>query len=187
MHRGEAGYLRMRREPWQKAGLPYWKGIYSASYPSGKMKSTATMRPLLDCGDGGVSNATATQISVNSSTTALAATLRVTGVVLDSADAAQALLEGMAVALQTQWIANSFRPLITSIRLLGVRADETFEEGSDEVPRRRLLESGNILIDASLGITPGKAEDSAAYCITSLPRVLQNMVAQGWSGCARHN
>jgi hypothetical protein len=178
VRRGEAGFLRMRREPWQTAGLPYWKGIYSASYPSGKMKSTATPRPLLDCGAVGGSNSSATQISVNSSTSALATILRFTGVALDSAEAAQALLEGTAVALQTQWITNSFRPLVTSIRVLGITADEGADP-VDEASRRRLLGSIDLLVDARLGIAPGKALDAAEFCVKALPRVLQDLQAQG--------
>ena len=178
VHRGEAGFLRMRREPWRTTGLPYWKGIYSASYPSGKMKSTATPMPLLDCGAGGSSNSSATQISVNSSTAALAATLRFTDVELDSAEAAQALLECISVALQTQWITNSFRPLITSIRLLGITADEGTSP-ADEASRRRLLGTVDLLLDARLGIVPGKASDAAEYCVMALPRVLQDLQAQG--------
>ena len=171
--RGEAGYLRMKREPWRTTGLPYWKGIYSASYPSGKMKSTATPRALLDCA-GGSSNATATEIAVNSTTSMLATSLRISGVMLDSAEAAQALLDSMAVALQQQWITNAFRPLITSFRLLGAKADESSS--------RRLLEAGDVLIDVLMTVPPGKASDAAEFCIASGPRVLQNLQEQGKRG-----
>ena len=163
----------MRREPWRTTGLPYWKGIYSASYPSGKMKSTATPRPLLDCG-GSSSNASAPIISVNSTTSELAASLRITGVELDSVEAAQALQDNLAVALQQQWIKNAFRPVVTSIRLLGVTADE----GSS----RRLLEAGDVLVDARISVQPGKASDAAEYCITAVPQVLLDLQASGAPG-----
>ena len=176
----------MRREPWLTQGLPYWKGIYSASYPSGKMKSTATTRPMLDCGSGGSSNATATQISVNSTTTSMAATLRLAGVVLDSADAAQALLEGMAVALQTQWIANSFRPLITSVRLLGIKADEG-DSNPEEGSQRRLLGAGDLLLDVRISVAPGKASEAAEYCVKAGERVIVDLRALGgWAQYHAH-
>ena len=167
--RGEAGYLRLKREPWRTTGMPYWKGIYSASYPSGKMKSTATPRALLDCGGG--STPSGPVIAVNSSTSMMEVSIRVSGLELDSADAAQALLDGMAVALQLQWITNAFRPTVTSIRLLGAKADESSS--------RRLLEGGDVLVEALAAVSPRKASDAAEYCVTSLPRVEEELRSQG--------
>ena len=168
--RGEAGYLRLKREPWRTTGMPYWKGIYSASYPSGKMKSTATPRALLDCG-GGSSNATAPEIAVNSTTAMMAVSLRVTAIELASSSAAQALLDGMAVALQQQWITNAFRPLITSIRMLGATPDEsTIDESTG---------FGGVLIEVLAAVASGKASDAAQFCITALPRVQEDVRSQG--------
>ena len=166
MHRGEAGYLRMRREPWQKAGLPYWKGIYSAAFPSGAMQSTPTLRPSSSCGF----NDSFTGAAVNSTTTVMAATLRVAGVVIDIASDALALVHDIAYSLQRQWIENAFRSLVTSIEMLGATPGNTTD----------LDRAGDVFIGVLVTVTPEKAADAAAFCSSSLPRVQDDVRNIGW-------
>ena len=120
MNRGEAGYLRMKREPWRKSGLPYWKGIYSASYPMGKMKSTATLKPMIDCSN---SNSNAALISVTANTTRMTATLQFSGVVLNSSLTAADYYQEVTDALVLVLVTKAFNPWITDLRVLGGPVD----------------------------------------------------------------
>ena len=161
----------MKREPWLTTGQPYWKGIYSASQPKGKMKSTASMKPLTTCSDTATP---APNITVDSTTTTVALTLRLSGVEIDSNDAAQLLQDTLAVAMQQQWITNAFRPLVKSIRVLSVLPDEDTTTGS-----RRLKASGDLLVKAAMDVNTGKASDAAQYCIKTLSALESDVQGQG--------
>ena len=160
LSRGEDGYLRLKREPWRVAGQPYWKGIYSASQPTGKMKSTASMKPMLECSN---STGPAPVITVNSTTARMAVTLLLAGVEgLASDDAARAVEASLQAALRKEWITNSFRVLVKDVRLLGW----SVEAGED------ILASSELRIVALARVVEGKAVDATTYAIESMSRVL---------------
>ena len=169
--RGEAGYLRMKREPWRKSGFPYWKGIYSASYPSGKMVSAAAPRPMLTCAVNRTRTGTTTTIAVKDTTAKLSVTMRISGVGLDSPDAAQALVNSFAVVLRREWITNAFQPVMTSIRILGVRPAD--------IATRRLLANGDVLIDVLAQVLPGKSALAAQRCVSTSSAVTADLQALG--------
>ena len=106
----------MKREPWRMTGMPYWKGIYSASYPMGKMKSTATLKPLIDCSN---SNASPVLITVDANTTRMTLTLQISGVDINSTDAEAAYYASVSGALTQELVTKAFWPLILHLRLLG--------------------------------------------------------------------
>ena len=153
----------MKRVPWRSTGLPYWKGIYSASYPVGKMRSTASPTAKLSCGTN--STVPPTVIAVNTTTVMMRASIRVSGVEVATINAAQALLESLGAALAHQWINNAFRPSMTNIRMLGATPDT----------------SGDFVADVLIDNDARKAVSAAQYCIASLDHVLQDMSAQGES------
>ena len=141
------------------------------------MKSTATAKPLTSCNGGSNSNTSvAPVIAVNSTTEIMAVTIRIAGVDLIYEDAAQAFSEIMTVTLVQQLITNAFRPVFTSVRLLGYKADDSV--------RRRLLASGDIILDVLAGVSLGKASDAAQFCITASPRMQQDVREQGMLGKA---
>ena len=152
----------MKREPWRTTGQPYWKGIYSASQPSGKMKSTASMRPKLECSN---STGPAPVITVNSTTARMAVTLLLSGVEgLASDDDARAMKVFLQAALQKEWITNSFRLLIKDVRLLWWSVDDG-----------DILASSELRIVALARVVAGKAVDATTYAIDAMPRMLATL------------
>ena len=160
----------MKREPWRMTGLPYWKGIYSASYPSGTVKYEPMNSVPLVCGVNS-SNATTAAFAVNTTTSTMVISLRVSGLALDSVDAAHEMLDGLAISLRQQWIGNAFRVLITSIQMLGVTPDEhTINESTG---------FGDVLVDVLVEVSPGKASEAARFCSITLQRVQIDFQTQG--------
>jgi hypothetical protein len=134
------------------------------------MTSMALQSAPLECVSNS-SNATSAVFAVNTTTTAMAVSLRVSGLALDSVDVTREMLDGMAISLRQQWIGNAFRVLITSIRMLGATPDEqTYDESTG---------IGDILVDVLVEVSPGRASEAARFCSSSLQRVQLDFQTQG--------
>ena len=158
----------MKRVPWRSTGLPYWKGIYSASYPVGKMRSTASPTAKLSCGTN--STVPPTVIAVNTTTVTVSMTIRLSDIDFLYEDSAAEFLEALQVALVRNLITAAFKPLIQSVRVLSMVPDDASVNA---------VGISDILLDVVYTVLPGKAPDAAQFCIAALPRVTEEVKGRG--------